>query len=81
MIALDVAGYATGAGTLVLGIATLLGVIDARHRTRRVEGKTDAIQELVNGNADRDRQRIHQLTVALADAGIPIPVPDDGADG
>lgn len=75
LAAINVADSLTGLGTFLLGLCAVAGIIDQRHRSRRVEGKTDRIQTAVNGNTAADRSYIAELTKTLNANGIKVPPP------
>jgi hypothetical protein len=81
VIAVDISGDLTGIGTLLIGVATLAGVIDARRRAKRLEKGQEAIHRTVNGNATAERARSSQLVGALAKAGVEIPDLPPQGDG
>lgn len=75
MIAINVANNLTGIGTLLLGLAAVAGLADQRRRVKGLQSGQNEIHRAVNGNTTADRERIAQLTHALSEAGVPIPLP------
>lgn len=75
LAAINVADSLTGLGTFLLGLCAVAGIVDQRHRSRRVEGKADEIHKAVNGNTAADRSYIAELTKALNAAGLKVPPP------
>lgn len=61
-----------GAGTLILGVATLWQVIKGNQKTTDVQVK-------VNGYTDSLAARNVQLVKVLSENGIPIPSPEESS--
>lgn len=70
---IDVGGDLTGVGTLLVGVATLIGTVANRSRAKRIEEGTKEIHKTVNGAASAQLARVEQLADTITDAGLPVP--------
>lgn len=70
---MDFASDVTAIGSLLVGLATLGGVIDNRRRTKGLQTQAQEIHETVNGVAGAQTARVEQLADVITDAGIVVP--------